>query len=63
MCLLPESSDAILEIGVNYNQVIQAVPYVELYRQMVIKRNRKDKDLNLDYIKKPEEIINGILGK
>ena len=46
--------DAILEIGVNYNQVIQAVPYVELYRQMVIKRNRKDKDLNLDYIKKTE---------
>ena len=40
-----------------------AVPYVELYRQMVIKRNRKDKDLNLDYIKKTEEIINGILGK
>ena len=55
--------DAILEIGVNYNQVIQAVPYVELYRQMVIKRNRKDKDLSLDYIKKAEEIINGILGK
>lgn len=56
-------SDAILEIGVNYNQVIQAVPYVELYRQMVIKRNRKDKDLILDHIKKAEEIINGILGK
>lgn len=55
--------DAIMEIGINYNQVIQAVPYVELYRQMVIKRNRKDKDLSLDYIKKAEEIINGILGK
>lgn len=55
--------DAILEIGVNYNQVIQAVPYVEQYRQMVIKRNRKDKDLSLDYIKKAEETINGILGK
>ena len=55
--------DAIMEIGINYNQVIQAVPYVELYRQMVIKRNRKDKDLSLDYIKKAEKIINGILGK
>lgn len=55
--------DAIMEIGINYNQVIQAVPYVELYRQMVIKRNRKDKNLSLDYIKKAEEIINGILGK
>mgnify|MGYP002671944683 CR=1 FL=1 len=55
--------DAILEIGVNYNQVIQAVPYVEQYRQMVIKRNRKDKDLSLDYVKKAEETINGILGK
>lgn len=55
--------DAIMEIGINYNQVIQAVPYVELYRQMLIKRNRKDKDLSLDYIKKAEEIINGILGK
>ena len=54
--------DAILEIGVNYNQVIQTLPYVELYRQMVIRRNRKDKELILDHIKEAEEIINGKLG-
>ena len=55
--------DAILEIGANYNQVIQTLPYVKLYRQMVIRRNRKDKELILDHIKEAEEIINGILGK
>ena len=55
--------DAILEIGVNYNQVIQTLPYIELYRQMVIKRNREDKELILEHIKKAEDIINGILGK
>lgn len=54
--------DAILEIGANYNQVIQTFPYVKLYRQMVIRRNRKDKELILDLIKEAEEIIYGKLG-
>lgn len=54
--------DAILEIGANYNQVIQILPYVKLYRQMVIRRNRKDKKLILDHIKEAEEIIYGKLG-
>ena len=55
--------DAILVIGFNYNQVNQTLPYLELYRQMVIKRNRADKDFSLSYIKNVEEIINGTLGK
>lgn len=54
--------DAILEIGINYYQEIQALPYVELYRQMEIMRNRKDKKIILEHIKEAEEIIHGKLG-
>lgn len=54
--------DAIMEIGANYNQVILTLPYVKLYRQMVIRRNRKDKELILAHIKEAEEIIYGKLG-
>lgn len=54
--------DAILEIGINYYQEIQALPYVELYRQMEIMRNREDKKIILEHIKEAEEIIYGKLG-
>ena len=53
--------DAIIEIGVNHNQAAKAKPYVDLYRRIVIKRNKKDVSLELNHINQAEEIINGIL--
>lgn len=53
--------DAIIEIGVNHNQAAKAKPYIELYRRIVIKRNKKDISLELNHINQAEEIINGIL--
>lgn len=53
--------DAIIEIGVNHNQAAKAKPYTDLYRRIVIKRNKKDVSLELNHINQEEEIINGIL--
>ena len=53
--------DAIIEIGVNHNHAAKAKPYVDLYRRIVIKRNKKDVSLELNHINQAEEIINGIL--
>ncbi len=55
--------DAIIEIGVNHNQASKAKPYIDLYRKMTIKRNRKDLPVVLNHIKQAEEIINGILAR
>lgn len=55
--------DAIIEIGVNHNQALKAKPYIDLYRRMVIKRNRNDVSLVLNHINQAEEIINGILAR
>lgn len=53
--------DAILETGINYQQEEKALPYIDLYRRMVTKRNRKDVNLELNHIKRAEDIIYGIL--
>ena len=55
--------DAIIEIGINYHQPAQALPYIAIYREALIKRNRKDVQANLGYLQQTEEIINGILGR
>lgn len=55
--------DAIIEIGINYHQPAQALPYIAIYREALIKRNRKDVQANLGYLQQAEEIINGILGR
>ncbi len=55
--------DAIIETGINYQQTDKVLPYIDLYRRMVIKRNRKDVKMVLSCIKQAEEIINGILAR
>ncbi len=55
--------DTILVIGINYEQAVKALPYVEIYRKTAMKRNDKDLALELQYIQKAEDIIYGILGK
>ena len=55
--------DTIIEIAINYNQAAKAIPYIDLYRRMAIKRNKNDLQITLDRIRQAEDIIYEILGK